>query len=205
MMLMMLHRLTFLSVLCMVMVALGGCDLSGDSTDQQGKKTMSESNLEFEPAIFAKVELDSFDESACSPQDPGGKWLGIIINAPQRITYRPNNEQGVKLSVPVCIFYMASYADMENSDPMTVVVRDQRTNNVFRAVFQQGDADPVVPEPDVPPPADPSALVGMSSGGHLNYDLLNYMELPGGSATFEIGVTYAGMKSNIVKVEIVEN
>ena len=57
--------------------------------------------MKFEPESFSMVELESYDESSCTPVQPSDDWKGVIINIPKRIILSKQEITNL-LPIPAC-------------------------------------------------------------------------------------------------------
>lgn len=158
--------------------------------------------MEFVPEEFKNVNLNSTEESACSPESPGPSWRGIIINLPKKIFYSSTLEKG-SIRMPLCGYSLNDYADMVNSEPMTAIIVNKSTDISQKAILLEEDPSPEVPDP-YEEPINPGDMEGMAIGGYFNYDLQSYLPVELKPGTYDISVKYAGKVSNTATVEIIE-
>lgn len=154
--------------------------------------------MKIDPPEFAKVPLDDPVKNACSPPEPALPWLGVVIRTPKRITF--SKSDGCT-RLPVCAFYRISATAKTNAG-LLLFVKDLRNNKVTSGRISGKD-----PSPDEPPPEskpiDPKLLEGVSTAGYYNPNLVEYIKLPAETATYDVHVEFAGLRSNVVRIELV--
>jgi hypothetical protein len=151
------------------------------------------------PAAFAKIELNTFDESACSPEVDEG-LRGIRLAAPAQISLT----EGAPL--PLCGTYQVGarffnrFQCMENE--IVVVAVDAERHTPYATNLLQPDFDPV-PAPgfdEQDPGFDEIVLAGW-----FNLDLFHWLEdLPRRPARYHVFATVGDIASNVVTVELVK-
>jgi hypothetical protein len=157
-------------------------------------------NVDFDPIDFGKLDLPTYDEAACSPAEPGPDWSGVVIVAPRRIVLGV----GEQPSLPICGYYLVPVLKAMDGDPLALEITHTDSGHVLRARIEE----PARNEFEVPPPYDVPALdrdelVGVSTGGYFNIDAQQYLRQPLEPGRLDVVVTYAGSRSNPVRVELV--
>ncbi len=156
--------------------------------------------MSFLPKEFESVELESYDVSVCSTAIPSGNWLGLVINAPTQIKIEKDNP----LLVAVCGFFSVMVLDAMDGKPLTVTVNIADTD-----MHYSGIVEPMVDEgPDVEPPEDApeverADLAGVGTSGYFNIDIQTYLPYQFSPGLFDVSFSYAGVKSNVVRIKLV--
>lgn len=151
------------------------------------------------------VPLNQRRPCSCSPPDPEGDWLGILLNAPKRVLFQPGRsvtETGAFAAIPLCLFYQVPYTRNPEEQVETIVVEDLATGRRY-----QGRYTPLQAATIVQPEALPQAPVGeipanQSHGGWLNLNLADFVPIPPRPATYTVFVCFAGFDSNRVQIEL---
>lgn len=179
-------KLTISLFFC-VALALNGCEAT----------TARANDMDNEDKLFFQVPLNSTEPTSCSPSNPGPEWRGVIIRVPKRI---PVDSK----IFPLCGFYNVEMAELEDGNPIAVFAVERASRQTYSAYIADEDPSPEAPRPQLEP-VDPTLLEGMAVGGYFNPNLYDYLQLPAGSATYDIFVQYGRRQSNTVTVEIVED
>jgi hypothetical protein len=154
--------------------------------------------MDMDPKTFVDVPLNTRKQHACSPPAPGANWHGVVIRAPQRVTF----QSGSRPVVPVCGYFNVALDAGGAKAPMKLVAVDRRTGRASSGDVVELDPSPTVPRPAVPPP-DPKDLAGMSWGSYFNSNLVDFVAIPEASGTYDVHVEFHGHKSNVVAVEVI--
>lgn len=157
--------------------------------------------MDYIPELYKKVEVGTYQEAPCSPAIPSSCWSGIIITAPKSIILEENE----RLVVPVCGYYLVPVLSAMDDDlPLSVHVRLIDSKNVLSgAIIEEGENEPDEPLPDDAPSLSKEDFEDVLTGGYFNIDVQHYLKdklMPG---VYEVVVTYAGVSSNIVQLEII--
>lgn len=161
--------------------------------------------MEIEPRNFENIPLNSYEPSECSPESPGPSWRGMVIRAPERVTFEKGRESsidGAFAAIPICGYYLIEYSQMPEAQAMRFVATDIGTGIRYFGDLLEQDESPEEPEPD-DEPADPEELEGMASGGYFNSNLAHYVELPEASGLYDVYVEWGETRSNVVRIEVV--
>ena len=156
--------------------------------------------MTIDDSVFHNVPLNTHEPHACSPTDPGGNWRGILVRAPSRVAPR-EHETHAALTLPLCGLYRLGAASVMGQKPMTLVITDHDSKQVYRAEVIEQDSSPEEPPPPSAP-LDPAELATMTIGSHFNLDVTTYVALPAGPAHYDIVVEYAGQRSNQVSIVV---
>ncbi len=155
----------------------------------------------FTPNEFENVELDTFEESPCSPI-LDEEFSGIEINAPIQIVMADD------YSFPVCGSYQFSeeffykFKSIENE--MVIVVVDLNTQRSYSSNLLEKDFKPAIfdDEDDL---EDEEEFEDVKITSWFNVNLFSYIEeLPRNATTFTVYATIGDIKSNVVTVKVVK-
>jgi hypothetical protein len=158
--------------------------------------------------MFEKIQVGELGPNACSPRPADASFKGILINAPSEVSYKKGQRigrRGVFARVPVCGYYRLGVP----SPPRGVTILEAMNLVAVDVDTGQRYAGPMMdPDPSEPPPAReplPKALVAnITVSGYFNPNLAEYVALPAKPATYEVHVELDNMKSNVVKIKLVE-
>jgi hypothetical protein len=157
--------------------------------------------MEFIPEIYGKIELGTYDKSACSPAAPSPKWSGVVIAGPKQVVLT----EGDTPVVPICGYYLVPVLAAMDGPPLCVHVRRTGSDRVMSgAIVEQGANEPEEPPPDNAPSPSRDAFEGVSTGGYFNIDAQRYLEAGLSPGTYDVTVSYAGSESDPVQVEILQ-
>ncbi len=157
--------------------------------------------MDFIPETFKDVPLGTYEQCACSPQEPSSEWSGVIITAPQRIALK-DEETPV---VPVCGYFLVPAVDAMDGPPLAIHVTRVETMKIMTAdIVEEAVNEPEIPRPADAPVASREDLKDVYTGGYFNVDAQRYMPSTLEPGRYEVVVSYAGAVSNRVAVEIVE-
>jgi len=162
-------------------------------------------------SAFAEVKLNSLEPNACSPEPPDAAFRGILIRAPKRVTFDPDERVGDRdafAAIPICGIYILDVGSMPPHDNTIEAMELVAVNDETEAEYtgRMMDPDPQVPPPaDGLPPPDKAENVGVSVSGYFNPNLADYVALPEEPATYTVYVRLGEkITSNEVKIELVE-
>ena len=210
----------YTTVLCLSLI-MGGCSIPSNC---QTNKIETMKNVKFIPKEFNDIKL-GFRESiqnVCSPQFSGLIPVNsITINSPQKIICKNNKNVYVPI-IPVCVVYDVSLRRGLKYYHLNVEllhIRRIGDEKIYTGeIFEKGleNEYPDYPsgyyeeleriEADVKEAqkySDDDLDSGQSSGGYMNIDLLEYVDVPLQSGLYEIYLSFSGLESNHVQVEIV--
>lgn len=153
--------------------------------------------------LFNNVPLNTREPNPCSPQDPGPKWRGILIQAPKRVVFGRGQQAGEAFAaVPICGLYTLNLLNLTDGAPMRLIAVDRNTQKAYGGAVVDADPSPEEPPPDEEP-LDPATLKGLATSSYFNLNLVSYVGLPARSAVYDVMVEYGGLQSNKVVIEIV--
>lgn len=176
---------------------------AGNSPEPQGKKGHVSTTAP-DDAAFAKIELESFEKTACSPTIPDDAH-GLFIAAPKRVVAGP------EMRIPVCVALRLDSASAAQAPPhplesMIAILTDPARNVVVSgALRDQGGVPPVVddaPPPDVPEDPDAALITGATWTSYFNFDLLAYLDVPRVPGSYRLFLTLGTIQSNAVDITI---
>jgi len=191
----------------------------------QTKTTTSMNNIEFIPKEFHEVKLGYYEteDNVCTPPNADFLWNEIVINVPSKIICYVSDSTFMPI-IPICgayiigekraYKYMHLSAQMlhirkkgdtiwhsgeivepnleyEHPEPYPGEEEDkQRTNDEVKKAQSYSDEEIDKKE-------------GQGSGGVFNVNLVDYVTFPFESGFFEIFLSFSGLESNRVILEIV--
>lgn len=147
---------------------------------------------------FQRVPLDTNEQTACSPEDPGFDWRGVVIRAPSRVMLPSNSE----LVIPICGLYLVDTAKtLKHPGPKVLIIIDSVSGQIYKGPLVK----PIL-EPTIPPPPSRSISPSTKSafGGYFNVNAAAYVDFPKRPARYRLKIEYAGYQSNEVTISIVE-
>lgn len=156
--------------------------------------------MDYFPDVYKEVTPGTYQQAACSPTAPSPDWSGVIIAAPERVV----PASGEKPVVVVCGYFVVPVLDAQDTPAM--IVRVRRTDDpdfvLSGEVVEEGENEPVEPPPADAPRASREELKGVETGGYFNVDVQRYVTIPLLPGTYDVDVSYAGKRSNTVRIEI---
>ena len=173
------------------------------------KKRMQENQelplMKFAPDDYKKI----YDGGGDYTKDFPLETLGFLHNEmgawmPKLVQYRIKNKKDLKrsdLRLPIVIRVTA---DSVNSFDIKVNMVNLKTKEVYSAIPHYVDPHPIAIDPmkgSYEVEKEPTFPRGV--GGFFNYNLLNYLDVPLESATYEVIAELDDMKSKPVKVQII--
>ncbi len=195
------QKLTF-ALLCLT-VALGACN--GDS-----KSDELEMADKFSDPAFEEVVEGSYMDYACSPEVEDPDFIGILLNAPEVVTYVPGSSNPLNGSfapVIVCGAYAFKYTTLglngDFADSIVLVAVDEKSRISYHSTM------PGV-ENAVPEQADPESnltaedFAGDIIGGYFNPNLAVILGLPEKEADYIVYALLGPYESNRVRISIKE-
>ena len=129
---------------------------------------------------------------------------GMIVGMPKSIQYRIKNKKDIQrtdLRLPIAIFIASE--SVKNFD-IKVSMLNLKTKEIYSAIPHYIDPNPIAIDPmkgSYEVEKEPTFPRGV--GGFFNYNLLNYLDIPLESATYEVTAELDDMKSKPVRVQIV--
>jgi hypothetical protein len=182
-------------------------------------------NIQFIPKEFRNVKLGYREggSNSCSPafRDEMRTINSITINIPQKIIYKIDSENNVPI-IPVCAAYMISLRrgyKYSGISAKTLYIKKIGEKPVYSGEIVDKDESLVMLPPNynlmVKPHrekveeaqrySDDELNEGQASGGYLNINLMEYVEMPFDPGVYEIYLSFSGLESNRMIVEIIIN
>ena len=191
-----------------VFAVVSGCSCAGSDEDRRVEdKSKGPDAMTIKPAEFAHVPINTQQEHDLTPQNPDPGWRGVAIRGPEQVTLpqagSPPAPDGSFAIVPICGFYRVGM-DAQIDEPIKLVAREQASGRQFSGLVRDEDPSPEIPPPDDIPPADPSTFAGQSVGSAFNPNLLRYVTLPREAGVYEVHAEFAGYRSNVIRIELIE-
>ena len=182
--------------------------------------------IEFIPKEFNDVKLGYYERfrNPCSPGYPHDitdfLWNKIVINAPRKIICRIGGDTLIPV-IPVCGAHIVTWRrEMKYYDLANMFyIKKINAENWFTGEIVDKSENPGIPA--LPPNyqeeqrelekerieaqsySEEELEEGQASGGFLNVNLMDYVEIPFEPGVYEIYLSFSGLESNRVKVEIV--
>ena len=212
---------TQIIILAIIALIAGSC---GQTTNKNDMKT-----IEFIPKKFNDVKLGLYEtyKNPCSPGYPRDitdrLWNKIVINAPRKIIYTINNEMDTLIPIiPVCGAHIVTdRRGLKYNDLGASIFHIRKINDENWFTGRIIDKDLQYEFPALPPDyeeeqrelereiaeaqkyADEELEEGQASGGFLNVNLMEYVDMPFEPGKYEIYLSFSGLESNRVFVEII--
>ena len=161
--------------------------------------------MDMDPNVFLHVALNEKGPSSCSPQQTDPNWHGILIRAPRQVRFKKNEvvgDTGAFAAVPICGYVCTPIRVDLPPEPLKLVAVDTKTKKVYSgSVFdiERGTEEP----PPASAPLTEEEAEGMSVGEYFNPNLVDFVQLPRASATYEVHVEFRAFKSNAVLIELI--
>ena len=192
-------------------------------TSCQATKAAELKPIEFFPRKFHDVRLGLYETSdtACTPRKAiAGSMNRLAINLPEKIVFRPG--LAVRPVVPLCGAYMVSLRRglkySGQSSAMTLHVRRVGEERWYSGALV--DPNLKYEHPALPPNheeesremerikeaqayKDEELDEGQASGGFINVDVLEFVEVQLQPGRYEVYLSMSGLESNHATVEVV--
>jgi len=192
------------------------------------KSTNNMQSIQYIPKEFHDVKLDYYEssENECTPEYKSKPieflWNKILINIPQKITYNIK-DYDFKPVIPICGVYTITsrrglkYAHLS---ARKFYIRKVGNENWYSGEIVNPASlseDPIIYPPnyykqieegkrkveEAQKYSDEELNEGQASGSGINVDLMEYVNIPLESGTYEIYLAFSGLESNHAFVEIV--
>ena len=159
--------------------------------------------MKFNPQKFNNISINTYEQSQCSPAEPGPEWKGIIINAPEEMTFTERQES---ILLPICGYYRLDMKSLSKSEGLKLNIFKKGSDKMVSGFILEKDPNPQAPEPFSTEVAEEETK-DLALGGYFNSNLLDYVDIELETGEYEVYVEDGGMKSNtvIIKVEIKKN
>ena len=193
---------------------------------KQSQKIRDMENIQFIPKEFNDIKLGYYErgENCCSPA-----WISemrtinsIIINTPQKIICDMNKEDFVPV-IPVCATYSVSLRrgfkyhnlsvkmlHIRKIDDGVIYVGEIVNKDIqyeyYPAPFphhEEREKERLAMEEEAQKYSDMELDQGQSSGGNMNINLMEYVDMPFLPGKYEVWLTLCGLESNHTIVEII--
>ena len=213
-------------ILGIIALTVGVCFAQTNNTELTNK-TINMNTIEFIPKEFNDIQLgyNEDSETLCSQGYPNGLLQlnrnTIVVNAPQKIICNVSDSTFVPI-IPICIaFKITERRELKYthlSAKMAYIKKVNEGTEFFGEVYNK-NMDNEYPAPlsypeevqkerirktkEVQTLSDEELEDGQASGGFLNVNLMEYVDMPFEQGKYEIYLSFSGLESNRVKVEIV--
>ena len=166
---------------------------------------------------FKTVTINSRTHNPCSPEEPGHRFLGILINAPKKVSFKKDNasERGKTFAIiPICGLYLLKVKDQAKysgkvEEAMRLVAVSKETGKEYSGRLIAPEPVPTIPDAPLPS-LSPEQLADMATGGDFNPNLAEQVPLPAALGSYDVYVELGErdsddyLKSNVVCIEIIE-
>lgn len=161
-----------------------------------------------EECDFAKLTTGPLDENPCSPVIDDPDFQGIVIHAPELVTYEPGEtiEGGVEFAdVRVCGTASFEYSFLglggEVQEQILLVAVDAATHETYSGKLP--GIENAVPPPDDLPVSD-ADTEGLIVETYFNPNLVEALGLPERPAEYLVYAALGEVKSNTVRIRVQE-
>ena len=168
--------------------------------EQKEKKIM-----EFVPPVFNSFKNGIYGEYSKLSLLPLFTEHTILLVIPSQITYYIKGTKigKKKLMLPLTFGYEAQ-EEFDGLDNIAkVYVKDLNLGKTYSGKMVYSSPIQFEPDPDPSYPKNMDISTAVPLSGQENYDVLEYVDLPIKSGKYEAYVTLLGLKSNVVKFEII--
>jgi hypothetical protein len=155
--------------------------------------------MQFHPAEFQAVPINTITQSSCSPHVDDRTFRGMAIRVPDRIVAG----EGERVVLPICGYYQIGTASVIAGADIHVHVRnasDPQAKPISGKVVPEPLDEHIAPPPDRGP-IDPKRYENQISQSYFNYDAQRYLP-PLAAGTYEVSVSYGPHRSNVARVVI---
>lgn len=160
----------------------------------------------FEPETFESVEIESLEDNECSPTFAAFSLedQGIKINAPTKVRVRFNDDEFDPDSViPLCLalqFSSKFFSQFEYLfSAITLVMVNKQTGKSFSGTLTPSEPMDFIPSYEIPD----DILTQSVERQYINVNILEYLTLPGHSATYFTYAIIDEFKSNTIETELI--
>ncbi|UCE58246.1 MAG: hypothetical protein JSU63_12475 [Phycisphaerales bacterium] len=191
-----------------LLLAAASCAHRGGGivTTSQPGVSKDEEVMAIDQKLFLDVPLNTDEPNPCSPPEPDPDWLGMVIQAPQQVTFKRGVTVGDNeafAAIPICGYMLLEVLSVPEDAEMLLVAVDRRSGKIYRGEVVELDPSPVIPPPPSPPLSD-EELEGLASGGYFNPNLADFVPLPQEPGEYHVHVEFGKAKSNEVTIKVVE-
>ncbi|MFG5408976.1 hypothetical protein ABXN37_13870 [Piscinibacter sakaiensis] len=158
--------------------------------------------MSVDDARFQTVPLNTGAQNPCSPPAPALPWLGLVIQAPATVGFRPGRPVDERFTaIPVCGFYRVELSKVIGGPGLVLVASDPASGQVYRGPMLDVDAGSPRPNPHAKP-LQPEDAAGILTDAYFNPNLARYVALPAAEAVYDVHAEYAGLRSNTVRIRV---
>lgn len=194
-------KFTFALVCLLVVLAACNSDVQLDEIEMTEK---------FSDPAFEDVTEGSYLDYECSPDIDDPDFLGILLNAPEVVTFVPgrsNPINGAFAPIIVCGTYSFEYRTMgldgDFADSIVLIAVDEASRVSFRGTMS--GVENAEPEPEGLD-GDPTAedFADYVIGGYFNPNLAVVLDLPEQEADYIVYALLGAFESNRVRISVRE-
>jgi hypothetical protein len=149
---------------------------------------------------FEKVPINTMEQNPCTPKPRESNFKGILIQAPKRISLSQAK------TIPICGYYLVSIADTpEHGNPLPhfkiIATQSEIEKQYIGCVSQGGGDEEEVNFGDL----SQEEMETSFQGGYFNPNLGEIIPLPQKPCEYTVVVQMGNIKSNSIKIKIVNN
>jgi hypothetical protein len=214
----MINKLTIL----LLSLAMLSC---GRVVSSNNKKELDMRNIEFIPEEFHNVKLGFYEteNNVFTPPNADFLWNEIIIIAPEKIIIHSGSDT-IRPIIPICGAYIIGQRRGLKYAHLSAKMLNIR--KIGEEIWYSGaiiDPNLQYEHPALPPNFEEEQArrqqrikeaqnytdeeinekVGQGSGSNININLMEYVDFPFEPGVYEIYLSFSGLESNRVKVEII--
>jgi hypothetical protein len=200
-------RLLWWAGLLAVLTMLYGCNNRKEPTHPE--QQMKGKQMALSDEMFETVQVGSLGPNPCSPKEPDPSFRGILINAPKQVYFKKGQRigrLGAFALIQVCGYYHLNVPSPPKYDniieAMTLVAINIETQKRYAGPMMKPDT--AAPPPSREPPSR-EEVANISVAGYFNPNLADYVSLPPEPGTYDIHVELDEMKSNVIRIELLES
>jgi hypothetical protein len=193
------------AALALILLAVCGC-LGGEDAPGKDKDGMDKWHVS-EECDFSAFAAGLLEETACSPVIDDPEFVGIVLNAPERVVYEPGEPPvpgsdafaDVRVCGTACVEHgFLGLEGMVQREILLVAV-DSATQETYSGRLP-GIENAVAPPDDLPPGGGPTE--GLLVESYFNPNLAELLDLPERPAEYIVHAVLGEMKSNIVRIRV---
>jgi len=157
--------------------------------------------MKYEPTAFNDVELNSSTENACSPEEQDIGWVGILINAPNKVIVGSEDEN---IAIPICGLYSLPLSDIAKSaEGLQIHVQVKDLDKTYSGFMVEEDHGTDAPLPRTGEEEEVQIEEDVLLEAYFNPDIRDYVSFPLKEGGYSVSVAYGGEVSNKVDIQVI--
>jgi hypothetical protein len=180
--------------------------------------------IAFVPQEFNDIKLGYFQDGAtpCSPDRPLGKLSFIAINSPGKVIFDPQADSLLSV-VPICAVYSVASRRLLKYYKLSaklLTVKDLKTNILYtgevKEPYRGQSISMGIRRSDLEErlwaaqnyhdnEIDLAVAGNTVTEGYMNLNMMEYVDFPFVPGRYEVWMSFSGLESNRVTVEIIED